>query len=91
MGVLARAEAGGWPDDVVGPSAEPYNSVFPIPRALTVAEIKDIVKAFVDAAKRALKAGVDVIEIHNAHGYLLHRLSLSIIGLVDTLLINFIH
>lgn len=73
MGSVARAEAGGWPDDVVGPTNEPYSSLFPVPRALTVPEIKDIVKAFVDGAKRALKAGVDVIEIHNAHGYLLHR------------------
>ncbi|GJJ13993.1 hypothetical protein Clacol_008250 [Clathrus columnatus] len=72
MGIVARTEAGGWPDNVVGPSAEPYNAVFPVPRALTVEEIKDIVKAFVDAARRAIKAGIDVIEIHNAHGYLLH-------------------
>lgn len=64
---------GGWPDDVWAPSAIPYSETFPQPKELSRAQIKDLVKAWVDAAKRALKAGVDVIEIHNAHGYLLHE------------------
>ncbi|KLO05662.1 FMN-linked oxidoreductase, partial [Schizopora paradoxa] len=64
---------GGWPDDVWAPSAIPYSETFPEPKELSREQIKDLVKAWVDAAKRALKAGVDVIEIHNAHGYLLHE------------------
>lgn len=63
----------GWPDDVVGPSTEPFKKSYATPKALTKEGIKEIVAAFVQAAKRALQAGFDVIEIHNAHGYLLHR------------------
>jgi len=43
----------------------------PVPKELTTKHIARIVKAFADAAARAVKAGIDVIEIHNAHGYLL--------------------
>ena len=73
MGATAEEEAGGWPQDVWAPSAIPYNDAFPKPKALTIEGIQQIKQAFVDAAKRALKAGFDVIEIHNAHGYLLHE------------------
>ena len=70
---MASVEHGGWPDDIWGPSAVPHNEKAAVPNELTKDGIKEIVKAFVDAAKRALQAGVDVIEIHNAHGYLLHE------------------
>lgn len=70
-GLSAPREDGGWPDNVVAPSAIPFNKDFPQPRALTKAEIKALVVAYADAAKRALKAGVDVLEVHGAHGYLL--------------------
>ena len=43
------------------------------PRRLTVEEIKELVKAFADAAKRAVEAGFDAVEIHGAHGYLIHQ------------------
>ena len=69
----ASTEHGGWPDDIWAPSAIPYDANSAVPNELTKVGIKAIVKAFVDAAKRALQAGVDVIEIHNAHGYLLHE------------------
>ncbi|KAL5536987.1 OYE32_1 [Sanghuangporus sanghuang] len=72
-GVTAGTEHGGWPDDVWAPSAIPYNDVFPKPKELTKDRIKQIVRAFVEAAQRSLQAGFDVIEIHNAHGYLLHE------------------
>ncbi|KAI0775531.1 hypothetical protein BD413DRAFT_602773 [Trametes elegans] len=71
MGATATETVGGWPNDVVAPSAIPYNENFPKPKELDKEGIKRVVTAFVAAAKRALKAGFDVIEIHNAHGYLL--------------------
>lgn len=69
---IATAEEGGW-KDVVAPSAIPFSQKYSQPHALTEAEIDDIVKAFARAARRALLAGFDVIEIHGAHGYLLHQ------------------
>jgi 2,4-dienoyl-CoA reductase-like NADH-dependent reductase (Old Yellow Enzyme family) len=62
---------GGWPNDVWGPSAVAYNEFFPSPTEATVPQIKALVQAFVDAARRALTAGVDVLEIHGAHGYMI--------------------
>ncbi|KAK2052228.1 NADH:flavin oxidoreductase/NADH oxidase [Colletotrichum caudatum] len=68
---LAHESEGGWPDDCVAPSAIPYAEDLAKPRELTVEEIQGLVKSFADAAKRAIEAGVDLIEIHGAHGYLL--------------------
>jgi len=70
---ISTKEVGGWPDEVVAPSAIAWGPAYPTPKALTVEGIQRIVTAFADAAVRAVKAGVDVIEIHNAHGYLLHE------------------
>lgn len=67
----ASAEVGGWPDDVWAPSTLLFDKTYPTPKELTKAGIEEVKQAFVDAAKRAVKAGYDVIEIHNAHGYLL--------------------
>ena len=70
--MLRSEEAGGWPDDIWGPSPLSFFSpMLPVPKELTKEQIARIVKAFADAAVRAVKAGIDVIEIHNAHGYLL--------------------
>lgn len=63
-------EEGGWP--VVGPTAEPFNDVYPKPQALDAKELRGVVQSFADAAKRSLGAGFQVAEIHAAHGYLLH-------------------
>lgn len=63
-------EDGGW--DSVGPSATPYAD-WPTPKELTTDEIHAIVQTWSDAASRALKAGFEVVEIHAAHGYLLHQ------------------
>ncbi|PSR83003.1 NADH-dependent flavin oxidoreductase [Coniella lustricola] len=72
-GDTAGKDVGGWPDDVIGPSAIPYNDKFPKPRAMTLDEIDELKADFVRAAERAVKAGFDVIELHSAHGYLLHE------------------
>ncbi|KAI0376000.1 FMN-linked oxidoreductase [Pilatotrama ljubarskyi] len=71
MGRVADEAAGGWPDDVWGPSAIPFNDQFPKPKELTKEGIKRLVKGFVEAAKRAVRAGFDVVEVHGAHGYLI--------------------
>lgn len=67
---LSVAE-GGW-SPVVGASAIPFDTEYPTPEALTENGIADIVSAFGQATKRAADAGFQVIEIHAAHGYLLH-------------------
>lgn len=68
---LKTPEAGGWP--VIGPSPIPFNEGDPPPIPLDETGIEEIVAAFEAAAKRALSAGFHVIEIHSAHGYLLHE------------------
>jgi len=65
-------ENGGWAD-VAAPSALPFADDYPHPEALTKDGIQIVVKAFAEAAHRALEAGFQVIEIHAAHGYLLHE------------------
>ncbi len=64
------ADDGGWP--VVGPSPVPFFEAGTKPHTLDHEQIKTIVHAFGDAARRAIRAGFDTIEIHAAHGYLLH-------------------
>lgn len=58
--------------EIVAPSAIPFSKTSRIPKELTKAEIKEIIQKFADAAKRALEAGFQVLEIHAAHGYLLN-------------------
>ena len=62
---------GGWIP--VAPSAVRFADDYPSPIALDEKQIGDTVKAFADAARRACQAGFDVIELHSAHGYLLHE------------------
>ncbi len=62
---------GAWP--VAGPSALPFDDAAQTPAALSVEDLARIKAAFVAAAERALQAGVDLIELHGAHGYLLHE------------------
>jgi 2,4-dienoyl-CoA reductase-like NADH-dependent reductase (Old Yellow Enzyme family) len=63
---------GGW-EKVDAPSAIAFSEDYLTPHALTVDEIKALHIAFDDAAKRALKAGFKVLELHAAHGYLFHE------------------
>jgi 2,4-dienoyl-CoA reductase-like NADH-dependent reductase (Old Yellow Enzyme family) len=69
-GHLPPAE-GGWA--VVGPSPLPFDERSPAPEALDEAGIRGVKEAFVAAARRALAAGFQLIELHAAHGYLLHQ------------------
>lgn len=68
--LMATEAEGGW--QAVSSSAVAFDG-YPIPRELTVAEISGLVQSFADAAARAVKAGFDLLEIHAAHGYLLHQ------------------
>ncbi len=70
-GLLLEHE-GGW-SKVVAPSAVPYGDGYPMPHALTTGGIQEVVAGFVAAARRARAAGFGVIEIHAAHGYLIHE------------------
>lgn len=68
---VATEDVGGWPDDVWGPSAIPFSQTYPQVKEMTLDQVRELVDAFAAAAKRAVEAGFDVIEIHGAHGYLL--------------------
>jgi 2,4-dienoyl-CoA reductase-like NADH-dependent reductase (Old Yellow Enzyme family) len=70
-GAKVSLEHGGWTP--VAPSAVPFADHYPMPRALETPEIAGVVDAFRDAAIRARNAGFDMIEIHGAHGYLIHE------------------
>jgi 2,4-dienoyl-CoA reductase-like NADH-dependent reductase (Old Yellow Enzyme family) len=63
--------AGGW--QPVAPSAVPFGDGDPAPHELSAAEIHRIVEAFRAAARRALAAGFQLVEVHAAHGYLAHQ------------------
>jgi len=71
-GEVTAAE-GGWPEDVWAPSAIPFSESYPRPRALDGDGIARVVDGFRAAARRALEAGFRALEIHAAHGYLLHE------------------
>lgn len=61
----------GW--QPLAPSAIPFSDGFPMPREITVKDIDDVVVQFQEASRRALASGFQVVEIHSAHGYLLHE------------------
>lgn len=65
-------EEDGW-REIVAPSAEPFHTGYTVPIELDEAGIAGVVEAFRQAARRSLEAGFDVVEIHGAHGYLLHQ------------------
>jgi 2,4-dienoyl-CoA reductase-like NADH-dependent reductase (Old Yellow Enzyme family) len=79
---VADEEANGWPNNVWGPSTgimtvikadlERWDEFHAHPKQLSIDQLHELTNAWVEAAKRALQAGVDFIEIHGAHGYLIH-------------------
>jgi 2,4-dienoyl-CoA reductase-like NADH-dependent reductase (Old Yellow Enzyme family) len=62
---------GGWP--VLAPTPMPFASGYPAPREMSHADIAMVVDEFGEAARRSVEAGFDVVEVHSAHGYLLHQ------------------
>jgi 2,4-dienoyl-CoA reductase-like NADH-dependent reductase (Old Yellow Enzyme family) len=64
------ANQGAW--QPVGPSPIPFDEGWQVPRELEESEVRLVPRLFVDAARRALDAGIQVVELHAAHGYLLH-------------------
>ena len=70
-GAPVPPERGGWVP--VGPSAEPFEAAHPAPRALDGAGLGAVVEAFRAGASRARRAGFQIVELHAAHGYLLHQ------------------
>lgn len=59
--------------DIVAPTSEPFSDKLLKPRELTTDEIKQLVESFARTARLAVKAGVDTLELHGAHGYLIHQ------------------
>lgn len=57
----------------VAPSAVPFNESSKTPRQLTTDEVKVMIEKFKETARRAVQAGVDTLEVHGAHGYLIHQ------------------
>lgn len=68
---LAAPEDGGWTSSA--PSAIPFAEDEPHPEPLTLEGIDEVKQAFVAAARRAVEAGFEIIELHAAHGYLMHE------------------
>ena len=66
-GAIATEAVGGWPGDVYGPSPIRWNENHAPVKEMSIDDIVDLKKAWLDSVKRALTAGFDVIEIHNAH------------------------
>ncbi len=69
-GALTEDE-GGW--ETVGPSAIAFNDAMAVPHELSIDGVRGVVAAFADAARRSIEAGYEVIEVHAAHGYLVHE------------------
>jgi 2,4-dienoyl-CoA reductase-like NADH-dependent reductase (Old Yellow Enzyme family) len=69
-GMVPKSE-GGW--EVIAPTVLKFSDAYPQPKEMTVAGMKAVVRQWSEAARRSLDAGFQVVEIHMAHGYLLHQ------------------
>ena len=82
---LEADDPNGW--ETVGPTSDAFDPdgtrLWKAPRALTVAEILEIQEQFVHSAKRALDVGYDLLEVHCAHGYLLHSFLTALVNTRD--------
>ncbi|MBU6212861.1 MAG: NADH:flavin oxidoreductase/NADH oxidase [Actinomycetales bacterium] len=74
---FVSAADGGWTP--LGPTEEPFRGLAG-PRAATAADLEAVVAGFAAAARRAVSAGFDVIEVHGAHGYLLHQFASPLVN-----------
>jgi 2,4-dienoyl-CoA reductase-like NADH-dependent reductase (Old Yellow Enzyme family) len=74
-------EAGGW--QPLAPSAVHFDAGHPVPHALTPDELDEIEEQFRAATRRALAAGFQIVEVHMAHGYLLHEFLSPLVNLRD--------
>ncbi len=70
-GIKVEIGSGGW--ETIAPSALAFSPDYPLPREMSLKDIEKATNDFVAAAKRAVEAGFEVIEIHAAHGYLFHE------------------
>jgi 2,4-dienoyl-CoA reductase-like NADH-dependent reductase (Old Yellow Enzyme family) len=70
-GAGVPAEEGGW--EPIAPSALPFSERTLTPRAMSLQDISEVIRAFAAAARRSLTAGFRVVELHLAHGYLVHE------------------
>ena len=68
---LLKPEDGGW--ETVAPSALPFGPGWHTPRALALPEIAELCDSFAAAVRRAVRIGYDLVELHAAHGYILHQ------------------
>lgn len=70
-GQQVKEENGGW--QPLAPTAERFKEDYPLPREMNASDMDQVEEDFCRAAKRAIQAGFEVIEVHAAHGYLLHE------------------
>lgn len=68
---MASIDEGGW--ECVAPSPISFGGKYPTPRALSKLEISSLVNSFAESAERCVRVGFDLVEIHAAHGYLIHQ------------------
>lgn len=72
-GRAALAHTGGDAWQSISASAVPVREGYPVPREMTSKDIQDVIEAFVQSTRRSREAGFEIMEVHGAHGYLIHQ------------------